>query len=79
VPADDVYLLLRERIVANVQRLMKAEGISKERLAANAGVGKSTIYAIETSTEGPQLMTLVRLAIYFKTSVVDLLSEPPRS
>ncbi|ELY87242.1 helix-turn-helix transcriptional regulator [Natrialba taiwanensis] len=48
------------------------EGITQEKLAAEVGVSRQTINAIETRKYNPSLELALSLANWFNTSVEDL-------
>lgn len=67
---------LRQRIATSVRELRTRAGRSLGDLAADAGIGKSTLHAIEAGDANPGIETLWSLARALGVPFGDLL-EPP--
>lgn len=67
---------LRQRIATSVRELRTRAGRSLGDLAADAGIGKSTLHAIESGDANPGIETLWALARALGVPFGDLL-EPP--
>lgn len=72
--SDDVT---KQRISANVQRLLQAREWTQMRLAAATGENQATISRIVNGLHIPNAATLARVAEAFDVTVDRLLMEPP--
>lgn len=63
----------------NVKRLRTGLGFSQADLARAIGTDQSAIGLIELKRANPTLRTIERLATVLETTVVELLSKPPRA
>lgn len=70
MPTDPVEILAN-----NIIRLRRQHGWSQERLAAECGVHRTYIGAIERSECNPSLRTIERIAGALNVTVTQLLSE----
>lgn len=70
MPTDPVEILAN-----NIIRLRRQHGWSQERLAAECGVHRTYIGAIERSERNPSLRTIERIAGALNVTVTQLLSE----
>jgi transcriptional regulator with XRE-family HTH domain len=68
---------LRRVLAANVRRMRIARHLSLSELARAAGVGKATLSGVEAARANPTVETLAGLAAALRTSVGELLVEPP--
>lgn len=66
-------------ISQKVRDLREAGGISRERLAAEAGVSLSTISRLELQNSIPNGLVLVRIARVLGVTVEDLVPDEPVS
>jgi transcriptional regulator with XRE-family HTH domain len=64
-------------LAANLRRLRIARHLSLSELARGAGIGKATLSGIESARANPTVETLAGLAGALRTSVGELLEEPP--
>jgi ribosome-binding protein aMBF1 (putative translation factor) len=62
----------------NVKRLRTGLGFSQADLARAIGTDQSAIGLVELKRANPTLRTIERLATVLETTVVELLSKPPR-
>lgn len=62
----------------NVKRLRTVVELSQADLAEAIGTDQSAIGLIELKRANPTLRTIERLATVLETTVVELLSKPPR-
>jgi transcriptional regulator with XRE-family HTH domain len=69
---------VRARVAATVRDLRSRAGRSLAELAGDAGIGKSTLHAIESGDANPSIETLWALAGALGVPFGDLL-EPPRA
>lgn len=67
----------KQRISANVQRLLQARAWTQMRLAAATGETQATISRIVNALHMPNAATLARIAEAFDVTVDRLLMEPP--
>ncbi len=65
------------RVAAALTTARRARGLSRERLAALAGVSARTIYAIEIERVRPQRATRRVLATALRIDVSDLSDQEP--
>ena len=75
----------RLKLAMNLRRLRVARGWSQERLAADSGVDRTYVGAIERQSENPTIEVLDRFAGALGVAVHELLTpitnspdEPPR-
>ncbi len=68
---------LRERVARAVHELRVQSGRSLAQLAKDAGIGKSTLHAIETAEANPGIETLWALARALDVPFGALLESPP--
>ncbi|WP_211262479.1 helix-turn-helix domain-containing protein [Nitriliruptor alkaliphilus] len=73
-PADAAQL--RERVAASVRERRLRDGRSLAELASAAGIGKSTLHAIETGDANPSIETIWALARALAVPFGDLLDPP---
>lgn len=66
----------RERLAWNLRALRVAQGLSQERLAADAGIDRAYVGGIERQTENPTIDLLERLATALKVDIPALLTLP---
>ena len=66
----------RARVAWNLRRLRVARAVSKENLAVDAGVDRSSISEIEGGTFNPSVDLLDRLANALEVDVAELLVVP---
>jgi transcriptional regulator with XRE-family HTH domain len=62
-----------------IQQARKAAELSREKLAAEAGVSTSTIVRLERQEQLPNVAALVRIAARLSVPVTDLLPDPERA
>jgi transcriptional regulator with XRE-family HTH domain len=75
-PSDDATVV-RERIARTVRSVRAASGRSLADVARAAGIGKSTLHAIETGAANPGIETLWALAGALDVPFGALLEPPP--
>lgn len=78
-PPDDDAAALRHRIAATVRDHRARAGRSLADLAAGAGIGKSTLHAIESGDANPGIETLWSLARALGVPFGQLLDPPSPS
>lgn len=66
----------RALLSTNVRRIRLSRGISQERLAADAGIGRAYLGGIERQTENPTVDLLDRLASALAVPLSALFVEP---
>ncbi|WP_415477359.1 helix-turn-helix domain-containing protein [Azorhizobium caulinodans] len=66
----------RERLAWNLRALRVAQGLSQERLAADAGIDRAYVGGIERQTENPTIDLLDRLATTLHVDLAALLALP---
>lgn len=74
---DGIGSDVRRVLAANLRRMRIARHLSLSELARAAGVGKATLSGIEAARANPTVETLAGLAAALRTSVGELLEEPP--
>jgi putative molybdopterin biosynthesis protein len=62
----------------NLEKLRRAKGLAASQLAAEVGVGRQTIYAIEAGSYMPNTMVSLRLAKVLGVSVEDIFQIPAK-
>lgn len=67
---------LNERLGANVRRLRIASGLSQETLAAECGIHRTYVGAVERGERNVTLQTVEKIASALKVDPLDLLREP---
>ncbi|MCC5949168.1 MAG: helix-turn-helix domain-containing protein [Nitriliruptoraceae bacterium] len=76
VPTDQDMVALRARVAANVSALRARSGRSLADLSMAAGIGKSTLHAIEAGDANPGIETLWALARALGVPFGHLLDPP---
>jgi len=66
----------RELLAWNVRKLRTAQGLSQERLAADAGVDRAYLGGIERQLENPSIDSLDKIASALQVELVELLAVP---
>ncbi|RYC30308.1 XRE family transcriptional regulator [Lichenibacterium minor] len=66
----------KELLAWNMRRVRVAQGLSQERLAADAAVNRGYLGGLEQQTENPTLDILDRIAAALSVPVGELLREP---
>jgi transcriptional regulator with XRE-family HTH domain len=66
----------RELVAWNVRRLRVLQGISSERLAADAGVDRSYMSRLERGVANPTVDVLEKVAGVLAVEVADLFAVP---
>jgi transcriptional regulator with XRE-family HTH domain len=66
----------RALVARNVRRLRVEQGISQEKLAADAGVDRSYLGGLERQDENPTVDLLDRVAKALSVSISDLFAQP---
>jgi transcriptional regulator with XRE-family HTH domain len=66
----------RALVARNVRRLRVEQGISQEKLAADAGVDRSYLGGLERQDENPTVDLLDRVAKALSVSISDLFTPP---
>ncbi|MDX5325314.1 MAG: LexA family transcriptional regulator [Bacteroidota bacterium] len=61
--------MIRHRLPQNLKFLRKRKNLSQEQLAQELELTRSTLSAYENGTAEPNLMTLLRIADYFRVSL----------
>ena len=64
-----------DRVGQNIRRLRKANGLSQEKLAAEAGIAMRYLSGIERGEENPSLAFLVRIADALRTEPAELFRQ----
>lgn len=77
VSDDEDAAALRGRVAASVRDHRARDGSSLADLAAAAGIGKSTLHAIESGDANPSIETLWSLARALDVPFGELLDPPP--
>jgi transcriptional regulator with XRE-family HTH domain len=75
-PAEGEAAELRARVAASVREHRVRDGRSLAELAAAAGIGKSTLHAIETGDANPSIETIWALARALSVPFGELLDPP---
>lgn len=76
-PTGDGTAALRARVAASVREHRARHGSSLADLATAAGIGKSTLHAIEAGDANPSIETLWALARALRVPFGELLDPPP--
>jgi transcriptional regulator with XRE-family HTH domain len=66
----------RELVAWNLRRLRVAEGLSQEKLAADAEIDRAYVGRLERATENPTVAVLERLAKALSARIGDFFIEP---
>jgi transcriptional regulator with XRE-family HTH domain len=66
----------RALVARNVRRLRVEQGISQEKLAADASVDRSYLGGLERREENPTIDLLDRIAAALTVSISDLFTAP---
>ena len=66
----------RALLAWNMRRVRVAQGISQEKLAADAGVDRAYLGGLERQTENPTVDLLDRIAIALAIPLAELLAQP---
>ncbi len=66
----------RALVARNLRRIRVAQGISQEKLAADAGVDRSYLGGLERQEENPTVDLLDRIAAALSVSISDLFVPP---
>jgi transcriptional regulator with XRE-family HTH domain len=66
----------RQLLAWNLRRIRVGQGLSQEKLAADAGIDRAYLGGIERRTENPSLDLLDRLAQTLGIALADLLRQP---
>jgi transcriptional regulator with XRE-family HTH domain len=74
---DGIGIDVQRVLAANLRRMRIARHLSLSELARAAGVGKATLSGIEAARANPTVETLAGLAAALRTSIGELLEEPP--
>lgn len=75
-PGEQDAAALRARVAASVREHRERDGRSLAELAAAAGIGKSTLHAIETGDANPSIETIWALARALGVPFGELLDPP---
>jgi transcriptional regulator with XRE-family HTH domain len=65
----------RQFLAWNLRRVRVSQGLSQEKLAADAGIDRAYLGGIERQTENPSLDLLDRLADALGVALADLLRQ----
>jgi len=66
----------RALLAWNVRKIRTSQGLSQEKLAADAGVDRAYLGGIEREQENPSIDTLDKIAAALSVRVGSLLAEP---
>ncbi|HXS54032.1 MAG TPA: helix-turn-helix transcriptional regulator [Usitatibacter sp.] len=72
---DKDFNALRKALGANVRRLRKAQDLSQEELAFEAGIDRTYVSQIERGIINPSLLVLYKIGTVLRTEVASLLSR----
>ncbi len=67
----------RALVARNLRRIRVEQGISQEKLAADAGVDRSYLGGLERQDENPTVDLLDRVATALSVSISELFTKPP--
>jgi transcriptional regulator with XRE-family HTH domain len=62
----------RERMATRIKELREQRGMTQERLAQKAGIGRSYLARLETARQDPTLSTLEKIAKALRVKVARL-------
>jgi len=66
----------RQLLAWNLRRVRVSQGLSQEKLAADAGVDRAYLGGIERQTENPSLDLMDRLAVTLGVELGELVRTP---
>lgn len=66
----------RALVAWNLRRIRVSQGISQEKLAADAGVDRAYLGGLERQTENPTIDLLDRVAVALSVSTTELFVQP---
>ncbi len=66
----------RALVARNLRRIRVKQGISQERLAADAGIDRSYLGGLERQVENPTVDLLDRVAAALSVTITDLFAHP---
>lgn len=68
--------LKKVALALNIRAIRLESGLSKEKLALDAGVDRALVSKIERQISNPTLEFLVKLSLTLKTPIIALLKDP---